>query len=52
LRSLRNGQAREGATTFMVLLAAYQILLFRYSGQMDISVGVPTADTTSRSPSR
>tara|TARA_Y100001933_G_scaffold263432_1_gene324772 strand:- start:21215 stop:26581 length:5367 start_codon:yes stop_codon:yes gene_type:complete len=33
----------EGATPFMTLLAAYQILLYRYSGQHDILVGSPTA---------
>ncbi|HZI20310.1 MAG TPA: amino acid adenylation domain-containing protein [Pyrinomonadaceae bacterium] len=30
---------REGATPFMTLLAAWQLLLARYSGQEDISVG-------------
>ncbi|MFE3178240.1 amino acid adenylation domain-containing protein [Amycolatopsis sp. NPDC059090] len=34
------------ATTFMVLLAAYQILLSRYSGQADIAVGTPIAGRT------
>ncbi|GMU11502.1 non-ribosomal peptide synthetase [Corallococcus caeni] len=34
---------REGATPFMVLLAAWQTLLSRYSGQDDISVGTPVA---------
>lgn len=31
----------QGATLFMVLLAAYNILLHRYSGQEDIVVGSP-----------
>ena len=31
----------ERATLFMVLLAAYQVLLCRHSGQRDICVGVP-----------
>nr|WP_248764790.1 amino acid adenylation domain-containing protein [Pseudomonas protegens] len=35
---------REGATSFMVLLASFQVLLHRYSGQHDIRVGVPTAN--------
>ncbi|POA52286.1 non-ribosomal peptide synthetase [Pseudomonas sp. FW507-12TSA] len=35
---------REGATSFMVLLASFQLLLHRYSGQQDIRVGVPTAN--------
>ncbi|SEU41903.1 amino acid adenylation domain-containing protein, partial [Myxococcus fulvus] len=34
---------REGATTFMVLLAAFQTMLARYSGQDDISIGSPIA---------
>jgi amino acid adenylation domain-containing protein len=33
----------EGATLFMTLLAAFQTLLFRYSGQEDIVVGSPVA---------
>jgi amino acid adenylation domain-containing protein len=32
---------QEGATLFMVLMAAYQLLLARWSGQMDIVVGTP-----------
>ncbi|MBZ4422263.1 non-ribosomal peptide synthetase [Myxococcus sp. RHSTA-1-4] len=34
---------QEGATPFMALLAAFQVLLSRYSGQPDISVGSPIA---------
>ncbi|NIM16912.1 MAG: amino acid adenylation domain-containing protein [Candidatus Aminicenantes bacterium] len=34
---------REGATLFMVLLTAYNTLLFRYSGQEDILIGTPIA---------
>ncbi|HYO59951.1 amino acid adenylation domain-containing protein, partial [Archangium sp.] len=34
---------REGATLFMTLLAAFQALLARYSGQTDIVVGSPIA---------
>ena len=34
---------REGATMFMTLLAAFKILLHRYTGQDDIVVGSPTA---------
>ncbi|MFP2913034.1 non-ribosomal peptide synthetase, partial [Pyxidicoccus sp. 3LFB2] len=33
----------EGVTPFMALLAAYQLLLSRYSGQEDIVVGSPIA---------
>ncbi len=35
--------AESGATLFMVLLAAYQALLHRYSGQEDVVVGSPIA---------
>src|SRR5204863_8963706 len=31
----------EGATLFMTLLAAYEVLLYRYSGQEDVIVGIP-----------
>ncbi|GHG84838.1 hypothetical protein GCM10012319_40930 [Comamonas sp. KCTC 72670] len=42
-----NGLAqRHGATPFMVLLASWQLLLSRYSGQDDISVGSPIAGRT------
>jgi amino acid adenylation domain-containing protein len=34
---------REGATIFMTLLAAFQILLGRYTNQTDIVVGTPIA---------
>jgi amino acid adenylation domain-containing protein len=37
---------REGATLFMTLLAAFQTLLFRYSGQEDLLVGTPIAGRT------
>ncbi len=33
----------EGATLFMTLLAAFQVLLLRYSGQEDVVVGSPVA---------
>ncbi|HEY0095594.1 MAG TPA: condensation domain-containing protein, partial [Archangium sp.] len=34
---------REGVTPFMALLAAFQVLLSRYSGQDDLCVGSPIA---------
>jgi amino acid adenylation domain-containing protein len=34
---------REGATLYMTLLAVFQVLLHRYSGQEDIAVGSPIA---------
>ena len=33
----------EGATLFMTLLAAFQLLLSRYAGQADLAVGTPIA---------
>src|SRR5262249_8229068 len=40
---LRALSRREGATLFMTLLAAWLVLLLRYSGQADLCVGVPVA---------
>ncbi|MEH1850170.1 MAG: SDR family NAD(P)-dependent oxidoreductase [Nostoc sp.] len=37
---------REGATQYMLLLAAFQVLLYRYTRQEDILVGVPTSGRT------
>jgi amino acid adenylation domain-containing protein len=37
---------KSGATLFMTLLAAFDILLSRYSGQTDIAVGTPVANRT------
>jgi amino acid adenylation domain-containing protein len=34
---------RESVTLFMTLLAAFQTLLYRYTGQTDIAVGAPVA---------
>ncbi|HEY0735279.1 MAG TPA: amino acid adenylation domain-containing protein, partial [Herpetosiphonaceae bacterium] len=39
---------REQVTPFMTLLAAFQVLLYRYSGQNDIAVGTPIAGRTRR----
>src|SRR6185295_12397821 len=41
---LRELSVREGVTMFMVLLAGWQLLLSRYSGQEDICVGTPIAN--------
>jgi amino acid adenylation domain-containing protein len=35
---------REGVTQFMTLLAAFNVLLYRYSGQEDLVVGSPIAN--------
>ena len=40
---LKELSRREGVTLFMTLLAAFQTLLHRYSGQEDIVVGSPVA---------
>ncbi len=45
-RALRELSRREGATLFMTLLAGWQALLSRYSGQDDVSVGTPIAGRT------
>ncbi|AMA46430.1 hypothetical protein APT63_12830 [Pseudomonas sp. 22-AL-CL-001] len=42
--ALRRLAREQGASLFMVLLAAYQALLHRHSGQTDIRVGVPVAN--------
>ncbi|XLS27832.1 amino acid adenylation domain-containing protein [Flavobacteriaceae bacterium M23B6Z8] len=34
----------EGSTLFMLLLTVYKVLLYRYTGQTDISVGTPVAN--------
>ncbi|NEO47068.1 MAG: amino acid adenylation domain-containing protein, partial [Moorea sp. SIO4A3] len=36
----------EGATLYMILLAAFQVLLYRYTGEEDILVGSPTYGRT------
>ncbi|WP_448265466.1 amino acid adenylation domain-containing protein [Nostoc sp. DSM 114159] len=36
----------EGVTQYILLLAAFQVLLYRYTGQEDILVGVPTSGRT------
>ena len=36
----------EGATLFMSLLAAFEVMLYRYSGQQQICIGTPIANRT------
>ena len=43
-KSLQELSRREGATLFMTLLAAFKVLLSRYSGQEDIVVGTNVAN--------
>jgi len=37
---------KEGVTLFMLLLSAFKVLLYRYSGQTDICLGTPVANRT------
>lgn len=41
---LRLLSQRENVTLFMTLLAAFQLLLYRYTGQTDIAIGTPIAN--------
>ena len=41
--SLQSFSKAHGVTLFMTLLAAFNVLLFRYCGQSDVLVGVPIA---------
>ncbi|MBK0060073.1 amino acid adenylation domain-containing protein [Pseudomonas sp. S44] len=43
-RGLRSLAQSQGMTPFMLLLASFQLLLHRYSGQREIRVGVPVAN--------
>ncbi len=44
--ALKGMSQQEGVTLFMTLLAAFQTLLYRYSGQEDILIGSPIAGRT------
>ena len=46
-QKLKQLAEEHGATLFMVLVAAFQTLLYRYSGQTDIAVGTPIAGRSS-----
>jgi non-ribosomal peptide synthetase component F len=43
-QALHTWSQQEGVTLFMTLLAAWSILLYRYSGQEDILIGSPVAN--------
>jgi amino acid adenylation domain-containing protein len=42
--SLRRLSRQEGATLFMTMLAAFKVLLYRYTGQPDVAVCTPIAN--------
>jgi amino acid adenylation domain-containing protein len=42
-RKIKDFNQQRGTTLYMTLLAAFQVLLYRYTGQTDILVGSPTA---------
>lgn len=42
--ALKDLSRKQGVTLFMMLLAAFQTLLHRYTGQTDIAVGSPAAN--------
>ena len=42
--ALKRLSANEGVTTFTTLLAAFQVLLHRYTGEEDVIVGSPVAN--------
>ena len=44
METLKALSQREGATLFMTLLAAFKVLLYRYSGQEDVLVGTTVAN--------
>jgi amino acid adenylation domain-containing protein len=44
--TLKSFSQKEGVTLFMVLLAAFKTLLYRYTGQTDLLVGTPVANRT------
>ncbi|MEO5729910.1 MAG: amino acid adenylation domain-containing protein, partial [Byssovorax sp.] len=46
VKSLKELSRREGVTLFMALLAVFDVLLHRYTGQGDIVVGTPVANRT------
>ncbi len=50
--AVRGLSRREGVTPFMTLLAAFKVLLGRWSGQDDFAVGSPAANRTSAETER
>jgi natural product biosynthesis luciferase-like monooxygenase protein/amino acid adenylation domain-containing protein/thioester reductase-like protein len=48
IKDLKALSRQRGVTLFMTLLAAFQLLLHRYTGQAEILVGTPIANRTRR----
>ncbi len=48
VRGLRKVGERHGATLYMTLLAGFATLLYRYTGQTDITIGSPMAGRTKK----
>jgi amino acid adenylation domain-containing protein/non-ribosomal peptide synthase protein (TIGR01720 family) len=46
LDGLKQRSREAGVTVFMMLLSAFNVLLYRYSQQEDIGVGIPVANRT------
>ncbi len=49
IEQLKQFSAQRQATSFMTMLACFQLLLSRYSGQVDLAVGSPIANRTQMS---
>ncbi|ULA62065.1 MAG: hypothetical protein LZF60_410001, partial [Nitrospira sp.] len=45
--ALQKLSRKQGVTLFMTLLAGFQVLLHRYSGDVDLPIGTPIANRTS-----
>lgn len=45
-RQLKVRAREEGVTLYMMLVATYQVLLYRYTGQKDILIGTPVSGRT------
>ncbi|RBL91045.1 non-ribosomal peptide synthase/polyketide synthase [Chitinophaga flava] len=43
-RQLEELSRQEGVTLFMLLLGVFKVLLYKYTGQQDISIGTPVAN--------
>jgi amino acid adenylation domain-containing protein len=46
LEMIKKLSKRQGTTLFMTLIAAFKVLLYRYTGQTDFAVGSPIANRT------